>query len=474
MMLTPDTKAVTAAWGALAVFVLMAALGLRAVAPSFAYEAPFEDMPILGFVGAYVLAALTLCICLPALINKTPQRTARRVLILILLVGVMARLTQFGAPSLLEDDFYRYLWDGAVVAIGENPFRHAPLDVLENGAGPPALQALAQQGQLELSRINHPEYRTIYPPVLQAVFALSHVAAPFDLDGWRAVLLVFEMGIAAAICAILVHLGRSALWVVLYWWNPLVIKEVANSAHMEPVLMLPVLVAAYLVLRNRLVWGTGLLALAAGVKLWPVILAAAIWRNLLGQPRHLVTSMLLTGTILALVFWPVLTSQLDDSSGFVAFAKSWKASSAVILVSEWTLGTLTHTAQVAPLAARGLLGLALLATIAAVCRRAADRPAEMLRRMFLIAAALYLLSPSQTPWYFLWVAPFLCFFPVRGLLLAGALLPLHYLYFHFALLEQEALYRYSVVWLIWLPVWAVLLFDAIRPARRALRQGGTV
>ena len=83
----------------------------------------------------------------------------------------------------------------------------------------------------------------------------------------------------------------------------------------------------------------------------------------------------------------------------------------------------------------------------------------------MISAAVYLLSPSQFPWYFLWIAPFLCLFPVRGLLLASVLLPLHYLYFYFDAHDLKHVYINGVVWLMWLPVWALLAFDAIRPHR---------
>ena len=114
------------------------------------------------------------------------------------------------------------------------------------------------------------------------------------------------------------------------------------------------------------------------------------------------------------------------------------------------------------LAARALLALCLAGAIAVILQHSARDGRETVRQMFLLAAALYLLSPSQFPWYFVWIAPFLCIFPVRGLMLAGALLPLHYLYFHFAARDLEDIYRHGIVWLIWLPVWTVLLADWAR------------
>ncbi|MEM8775538.1 MAG: glycosyltransferase 87 family protein [Pseudomonadota bacterium] len=426
-------------------------------------------MPLLSMVTFYVTATAVLVFTLPKLIVQTPGQIAGKLLIFVLLIGLVARVAQFGTPTIIEDDYNRYLWDGAVFAIGESPFQYAPLDVLESTVGSPELRALAQQGEHVLERVNHPEIRTIYPPVLQAVFALSHILAPFDLDGWRAVLLLFELGIAGLILRLLGQLNRSPLWLAFYWWNPLVLKEIANSAHMEPVLMLPVLLASYLILRARPVWSSACLALGAGVKIWPLLLCSVVWRENLRQFRILIAVLLATGFICLMVFLPVVTSNLDESSGFVAFAQNWKASSAAILVSEWVTGIFVSQPDTQATAARLLLGIALLISIALICYRPTEDSHKILHRVFLVVCAIYLLSPSQTPWYFVWIAPFLCIFPVRGLILASVLLPLHYLFFFLVLHDQEQLYRHGVVWVIWVPVWALLMFDFLHPRSASLR-----
>ncbi|MEL6410325.1 MAG: hypothetical protein AAFQ38_07990 [Pseudomonadota bacterium] len=448
-------------WITLGIFVLVSALAMRAVAPAFAYEAPFSEMPILGFVFAYMFSASVVAFSLLAMIEKTDRPNIGYLFLFILIVGTLARLLQFGTSTIIEDDYYRYLWDGAVVSIWHSPFSHAPLDVLNGTAGSTELQDLAKRGEDILSRVNHPEIRTIYPSVLQAIFAFSHLLAPFDLDGWRAVLLLFEFGIAGLILALLLHFQRSPLWLALYWWNPLVIKEVANSAHMEPVLMLPVLLAVYAIVRLRPIWASVWFVIAAGVKVWPFLIGALVWRNCFYDRPLFLKCIAVACVITGVLFLPVVLSSLDQSSGFVAFAQNWKASSAAILVAEWITGFFTTDPEIASGAARLLLGVALLATFVAICARPAVNENILIRRVFLMIAALYLLAPSQTPWYFIWIAPFLCLFPVRGLILAGVTLPLHYLFFFFVLHDQEQVYRQGVVWLIWIPVWALLAHDVL-------------
>ena len=190
-----------------------------------------------------------------------------------------------------------------------------------------------------------------------------------------------------------------------------------------------------------------------------------MFRRLLDDWKTLAGAAGLAAFLLILIAWPVLQAGLGSDSGFVAYAQKWRASSASFLVAEWLVHLAPHAvlSAVDPgLLTRGLLAAVLAAAFVTILRRKARDGRESVWQMFALAGALYLLSPSQFPWYFVWIAPFLCIFPVRGLLLAGALLPLHYLFFHFAARDIEDAHRHGIVWLIWLPVWALLLFDWLR------------
>ena len=460
---TPPVRSSWPGWLALAGILVSASLVLRVSGPLFGLDVALEDVPAAQLALGYAAVSLLVMLAVPVLIRSSAALNAKHVLIFIVLAGLAMRLTQLGAVPVLEDDYNRYLWDGAVTVSGQSPFAISP----ETAAGStnPGLSALRDQAGPVFDEINYPEYRTVYPPLAQAAFALSHLMAPFSLDGWRALLIVLELAALGFLLAILQHFGRSPLWSALYWWHPVVIKEIANSAHMEPVLVLPLLAGVWCALVARPVLASGLLALAAGVKLWPMVLAAAIYRRLFGHWKIFAAATALATFTLVLMAWPVVSAGLGEDSGFVAYAQKWRASSAAFLVAEWLAG-LAPAALVAGiepgLVARALLAAGLAVAFAFILKNKAQDGRETVHQMFLLAASLYLLSPSQFPWYFVWIAPFLCIFPVRALLLAGALLPLHYLYFHFAARDLEDVYRYGIVWLIWLPVWALLALDWAR------------
>lgn len=452
-------------WLLLAALLASASLALRLSGPLFGHDVELENTPILAFVGIYCATAALVALVVPRLIRASAAREGTSLLYFIIAAGLLMRLLQFGAVPVLEDDYNRYLWDGAVTVSGHNPYRVSPQATAEDEGTPADLMTLRDQAGPVFEGINYPEYRTIYPPVAQAAFALSHLVAPFSLDGWRATLLVLELAALGVLIAILKRFGRSPLWAALYWWNPVVIKELANSAHMEPVLVLPLLAGVWMVLVSRPLWATGFLAVAAGVKLWPMALGAALFRRSLGDWRLLAMAAGLAALLLGLFAWPVLHAGLGADSGFVAYAQKWQASSAVFLVAQWLVNLLPSALLFgieASAAARALLVIVLAGSFAVILKRRADDRLETVHQMFLLAAALYLLSPSQFPWYFVWIAPFLCLFPVRGLILAGTVLPLHYVYFHFAARDLEDTYRFGVVWLIWLPVWALLAWDGLR------------
>ena len=81
--------------------------------------------------GVYVLVAAG---------GRRLLSTQRRVVFWVLLVGAAMRLVMMCSTPILEDDFYRYLWDGAVLAHGFNPYAYAPGAVASGSASvPPAL-----------------------------------------------------------------------------------------------------------------------------------------------------------------------------------------------------------------------------------------------------------------------------------------------------------------------------------------------
>ena len=97
-------------------------------------------MPVLPVTAGLVAAGVLFCLALPPLIRASLSADAQGVpslTVLIVAMGLAARLALFASEPILEDDYQRYLWDGAVTAAGHNPFAVAPQDARRLGEQSP-------------------------------------------------------------------------------------------------------------------------------------------------------------------------------------------------------------------------------------------------------------------------------------------------------------------------------------------------
>jgi alpha-1,6-mannosyltransferase len=117
-----------------------------------------------------------------------------------------------------------------------------------------------------------------------------------------------------------------------------------------------------------------------------------------------------------------------------------------------------------------LVGLVLGGLIIRIAWAPVTGSQDLMERVLVTIASLFLLSPSQFPWYLIWLQPLLCVRPVRGWLLATVLLPLYYVSFYFYATDRAWIFREVVVWAIWVPIWALLIWDCLLTDRQRQAQ----
>lgn len=466
----PSAWGMLATWAAAALAVIAFALVLSWISDRFRYEIEIVDMPCIVLVAMLMLAGGVYALAIPRLAARSLAATRvmqRGLLAFVFFSGLAARILLITSEPILEDDFYRYLWDGAVTASAQNPYTYSPRTI-KNGEAPRELVALSVEAGDVFTRINHQSLTTIYPPVAQAVFAIAHVVKPWSLAAWRGLLIFCDVGSFLLLIRLLDLIGRDRTWVAIYWFNPVVLKELFNSAHMEAVLVPFVLGALLLVAKRRPIWATVSLGLAAGIKLWPVILAPVIWRSVASEPGRLAACVALLGGLMALWLAPMLAYGVSETSGLVAYVDQWQTNSAFFPALERGVAAFGAWTGLV-LAPSGLIARALVAgVLAALALSLAYRPLvgleDLLARSSIIVAAVVLLSPAQYPWYTVWMAPFLVFRPYPAFLLLSALIPLYYMRFYLVARDAGDVFSDGVVWAIWGPVLAVLIVRAVSEA----------
>jgi len=354
----------------------------------------------------------------------------------------------------MEDDFYRYLWDGAVTARGLNPYEYSPTQIvwgsIEAEPIPQPLRQLADESGSILEHVNPPHLPTIYPPIAQLAFATAHMIAPWSTDSWRMLLLLADGITLVILLHLLSVLGLSSTAIVWYWWNPILLREIYGGAHMD-VLVLPFIVGAVvLAIRKRFSGSMLLLALAGGVKLWPIILAPILLGSLFTTPKRLFLPLAVFLGTTALVWSPTIPHAFTTDSGFIAYAEAWQNNAGAFALLE-RVGRLILAGIGEPYAhlgqpiARGAVGVILFAWIAWLSLKPVNAIRDVPQRCCLAVAALFLLAPAQFPWYYVWLLPFLTIVPSIPLLSYGFLLPLYYVR---ALQPSVVWLEHGVVWLL--------------------------
>lgn len=431
------------------------ALTLRQLSGAFAYERAVLDKPVLAFVILQMLAGLVYLVTLTIIKGKPTQPA---LMLGIVLAGLLMRLVQLGGTPILEDDFYRYLWDGAMTAHGQNPYALSPQQILdtESDVTTPVM-GLAYDADPTLRRINHPWLRTIYPPMAQMAFALAYWINPWQIDGLRVVWLAIDILILLLLIRLIGHSPHAMFSLAIYWLNPLLIKEVYNAGHMELVLVVCV-IATLIAVQARHFKQSGLfLGLATGAKLWPAIWLPVLLRQVLTswRIRLIVIACLIIPVLLFAL--PIIQGRLDSTSGFVAYAQRWQMNdSAYNLIHAMTDRLSPNHAH---LLAR-LLIAGLLAAIMMYCiRRLSPDFGGFCNSTLAITLALFLLSPTQFPWYYLWVLPLLVLKPLWSVLALTLMLPLYYLRFPLDAMGYAKWFDNGVVWIEFVPIWLLLAWE---------------
>jgi hypothetical protein len=373
------------------------------------------------------------------------------------------RLIYFASEPILEIDYFRYLWDAGAVQAGLNPFEVGPAEAIRDEAGP-AWSTLVMQSGSVAQAISYGELATIYPPIAQACFWVAYLIDPWGITGLRVVFLAAELLGIGLLILLLNALGRSPSWIAIYWWNPLIAQEMINSAHMDALLLAPLVGAVLLAVTARPILSSIALAIAAGVKVWPLVLAPIlIWQ---GRWRAWMGAGVVLVLVSAVIATPMILGRLDSQSGLVAYAGGWERNHALygalrrafewVLLDEVAWEYRVNPDRVTRITV--LLGLGIVATV--LGWRLKDR-AQIPAAALTIAALLLLFSPTAYPWYYVWILPFLCILPVRGLLLLGALLPIYYLRFDMEDWGNAGLFDKYIVWLEFGPVLALLAYDLL-------------
>ncbi|MGB5943751.1 MAG: glycosyltransferase 87 family protein [Leeuwenhoekiella sp.] len=195
-------------------------------------------------------------------------------------LAVIFRLVFLVATPNLSQDFYRFLWDGRMLAEGFNPYLQTPDEVMQWAKIPIAQAKILYDGMGGLSA----GHFTNYPPVNQLFFAIAAWLSPSSILGGvvtlRGIILFADLGILYFGKKILEHFKLNEFRIFWFVLNPFVIIEFTGNLHFESVMLFFLVAACYCLLRNKWWIAAVLIGLSVSVKLLPLLLLPALFQYL--------------------------------------------------------------------------------------------------------------------------------------------------------------------------------------------------
>ena len=311
----------------------------------------------------------------------------------------------FILPS-LSDDVYRFIWDGQLIVGGQNPLVSTPDEYLKT------LNSL-DLNYTYLTKlhgsINHPQFYTCYPPVMQAVFT---IAAFLGGSSIFTSIIIIKVILAIADCfailfitKLLKKLNADVKSVILYAFNPLVIIEGAGNAHFEVMQLLFVVMSIYFILENKYHLAAILWGLAIDTKLLPLLLLPLLLRYV-GFKKGIVFSAIAVGVAVVLFVPFIATGSVEGfAKSLNLYFQNFEFNASLYYVARevgWWLKGYNYISFIGPFLM--CIFLAVYAVIFFVKKKISF--SEFGLYSLIILSLYYLFATTVHPWYIINMLPF--------------------------------------------------------------------
>ncbi len=306
----------------------------------------------------------------------------------ILAIGVIARLLLLGVPGFASNDTERYLWDGAVLLNGFDPYQLHP--------DHPSLASLRAVWP---TPEEHAAYPTLYPPLALGIFSLCAIAGPeAGLWAWKLITTSASIASLFVVYGVLKKIGQQR-HLALISLSPLVLLETGVSAHVDSLSMLAISLMLWFSVHKQWLWAGVAIGLGASIKLLPLLaLGPLLFAN---PPKNWPRILFGVGAALAICYGVATLLHLVPVGSLATFFSKWRFGSPMYSLIEW-LHSLGAPNLFAAINLQTIL--ILLAVIAGAIALWLSRR-DLHRGLTLMLSIPLILSPVVFPWYLVVLVP---------------------------------------------------------------------
>ncbi|MCM4155542.1 mannosyltransferase [Gramella sp. AN32] len=176
----------------------------------------------------------------------------------------------FALPN-LSQDYFRFIWDGRLIASGMNPYQFIPDNIIGSSN-----LVIAQASELikGMGSLNAGNYSN-YAPLNQLIFAVAGFLSAKSILGsaiiFRIVIILADFGTLFFGRKLLKSFGLPEHRIFWYILNPFIIIEMTGNLHFESVMVFLLIWSLYLLHQRKWIFSAIVFGLSISVKLLPLL-----------------------------------------------------------------------------------------------------------------------------------------------------------------------------------------------------------
>ena len=321
-------------------------------------------------------------------------------------IALMFRLLCLVSLPNLSQDFYRFIWDGRLIANGFNPYLLTPQSFVEIYPDVISQSSLLLAGMGELSAANFSNY----PPINQWLFLLAGWLSPNSILGavviLRLTIILADIGMFYVGKKLLEYLKLPVYNIFFYLLNPFVIIELTGNLHFEGVMLFFLITGIYLLARQKWISASLTIGASIAVKLIPLLILPLFIRWFISQKTtylkvvKLVTFYILIMSLVMLSFLPFLNVDLvaNYTKTIGLWFQSFEFNASIYYLMRALGYYMSGYNQIALIGKIIAIGMILTAFLLSVIRKNHDY--KTLLTTLLFAFSIYFFTATTVhPWY---------------------------------------------------------------------------
>ena len=321
-------------------------------------------------------------------------------------LGIVFRLLFIGAIPNLSQDFYRFIWDGRLVAQGFSPYLFTPnmyFQEISASLGiviPQAEELYNGMGALSAGHFSN------YPPINQLFFAVaglfngkSNLGSVIVL---RTINILADIGILYFGKKLLQDLNLPIKNIFWYFLNPFIIIELTGNLHFEGVMLFFFIWGIYMLFKEKSLWSAIMIGISISVKLIPLLFLPLFYKFFSRPNKNskLLRFYLITGTVVLLTFLPFYSLEFfqNFSATITLWFQDFEFNASIYYIIRW-IGFQVVGWNIIETVGKILPILVLLFILVIAIFRKNNTPQQLLTAMLFAISFYFLLSTTVHPWY---------------------------------------------------------------------------